>query len=392
MHEWPCTLVFTATAPPSSAAAAQVLARLISGVEEHFFFVHPDDGIIRPRLVSAPVHVKHAFGVLSRSPVLWRFEQHWWYHAAVREGIRQVARSKWDVVLGCHPNLAFALAAAKVAETKGLPYILYLMDLYAESRVNPVEKIWARVSERKLLSEASAVICLTKGVQQYYSRKYDISPILIPHCVTEAEIAMAVASKPPLGVGSPIIVTYSGGVYQARLDSLLAVKQAIEKLNAEGCPARLLVLGKNDPTRLASWGIGGPYVSVRYVEDRTAFMETLRRSDILLSTIAFNSAYPLQDQTCFPTKTFDYFLAGKPILVVAPEQTDYTKYMKVNCAALVVTTLDVDVVVERICKLAKDLVTRQKMADEGFVKLDVHRQKKMQTLLRDVLVRSAKKL
>ena len=385
MHEWPRTLVFTAMSPSSSAASAQVLARLISGAEEQFGFVYQEDGVTRKPMGRASVPVKHPCGNLSRWPVMWRFERLWWYHVAVREGMRQVARLKWDVVLGCHPNLAFALAAAKVAETKGLPFILYLMDLYAESRVNPVEKIWARVTERKLLSEASAVISLTKGLQNHYARKYGISPVLIPHCVTETEIAMAVASKPPLGVGSPILVTYSGGVYEARLDSLLAVKQAIEKLNAEGCPASLLILGKNNPTQLASWGIGGPYVSVRYIEDRLEFMETMRRSDILLSTIAFKSAYPLQDQTCFPTKTFDYFLSGKPMLVVAPGSSDYLLYMKHHRCAITVESPDINFIATAIRQLAADASFRGKVVEAGISRLSEHVRERIQPMFLNTL-------
>jgi len=382
---WPRTLVFTAKDPPSSDASAQVLARLISGAEERFGFVHPEDGTPRQRLTSTSVSVRRALKVMSQWPMLWRFENIWWYHAAVREGIRQVDQSKWDVVLGCHPNLAFALAAAKVARMKGLPYILYLMDLYAESRVNPIDKVWARASERKLLTQASAVICLTKGVQQHYARKYGISPVLIPHCVMESEIAAAVVSKLPLGVGSPIIITYSGGVYQARLDSLLAVKQAIDKLNAEGFPARLLVLGKNDPVQLASWGISGPHVNVRHLNGRGEFMETLRRSDILLSTIAFKSAYPLQDQTCFPTKTLDYFIAGKPILVIAPGNCNYISDMKQHRCAITVESRDVNWITSAIRQLATDMPYRGKLVDAGVLWLNQNGHNRIQPLFLNTL-------
>lgn len=388
MMNWPRILVFTANAPSSSAASAQVLERLTSGAEEHFGYVYQIDDLSRQATTVVYAPVKNAFEALSQRPVLWRFKQFGWYHAAVREGLKQVDNSKWDVILACHPNMAFSLAAAKVARLRGIPLVLYLMDLFAESRVNPVEKVWAGITEEQLLKQASTVVCLTEGVQKYYSHKYYINPVLISHCVTEGEIAEALANKPDLMVGSPITITYAGGVYQARLDSLLVVKQAVEELNAQGYPAKLVVLGKNDPTQLAAWGIGGPNVSVRFIRDRNEFMEQLRRSDILLSTIAFNSTYPLQDQTCFPTKTLDYFLAGKPVLVVAPDRTDYVANMKRNTSAMIVTDLDSHTVAKHILQLATDMVVRKQLVDSGFRRLDAHRRNVMQVLLNKTLARN----
>jgi len=385
---WPRALVFTANAPPSSAASAQVIERLISGADEHFGFVHRADGIPRTKIISAPVIANQAFRVLSRSPILWRFEQLGWYHAAIREGVRQAALSNWDVVLACHPNMAFALAAAKVARLTNLPLVLYLMDLFAESRVNPVERIWARVVEKKLMKQASTVICLTEGVKKYYSQKYTISSVLIPHSVTEPEIAEAIANKPNIKVELPIIVAYAGDVYQARLDSLVVVKQAIEKLNAQGYPVQLLILGNNDPARLTDWDLGGAYVNVCFIKDRSEFMEQLRHSDILLSTIAFKSAYPLQDQTCFPTKTLDYFLAGKPILIVAPGNVDYVTYMKLNSSAMIVTALDSNIVAKCMFQLVTDISIRKQLVNSGFMLLDVHRQKTSQVALKKLLLQS----
>jgi hypothetical protein len=286
--------------------------------------------------------------------------------------------------------MAFALGAARVARTRGLPLVLYLMDLLAEGRANPVERIWARATERKLVKQASAVFCLTEGIRKHYSHKYNISPVLIPHCVTEPEIAEAAACRSSLAVGSPVSITYAGGVYQARLDSLLVVKQAIENLNAQGYPAQLRILGRNDPARLASWGIAGPYVSVRFIADRSEFTRQLRQSDVLLSTIAFRSAYPLQDRTCFPTKTLDYFLAGKPVLVVAPDSSDYVGYMKEKGSAMTVTALDSSVVAKCILQLATDMSIRRQLVASGLKTLYDHNQGSLLESLNRVLLQSVK--
>ena len=167
----------------------------------------------------------------------------------------------------------------------------------------------------------------------------------------------------------------------------MVVKQAIDKLNAQSYPTKLLILGKNDPAQLAAWGIGGPYVDVRFISDRSEFVQELRRSDILLSTIAFKSDYPLQDQTCFPTKTFDYFLAGKPILVIAPGNSYYASYMKDHQCSIAIDSHDVDSISMAIRRLGTDVPHRIKLVEAGESRLQEHLQKSIQPLFLNKLAK-----
>jgi glycosyltransferase involved in cell wall biosynthesis len=377
--------MFAAHAPPSPAASAQILGRRISGAEQYFGIIHQQDRFIGQFLAASCISIKPFLGNYLRWPILWRFEQLGWYWSAVREALRQVNFSEWDVIFAYHPNMAFALAAARVAKIAGKPLVLHLNDLFSESRSNPVEKLWARASEERLMKQASVVICLTEGMQQHYARKYEIDPVFIPHSVTEQEIHTAYAKKQNLEMNSPVVIAYAGGVYQARLDSLIAVKQAIDSLNDQGFPTQLLVLGKNDGAQLASWGLGGDYVDVLFIEDRSEFMNALRRSDILLSTVAFRSDYPLQDKTCFPTKTFDYFLAGKPILVVAPDDSHYAGYMQRYQCGSVTGVLDVQQIAFAIQRLVTDLEYRRKLVESGRRRLQAHSQNRVQPRFRRML-------
>jgi glycosyltransferase involved in cell wall biosynthesis len=133
-------------------------------------------------------------------------------------------------------------------------------------------------------------------------------------------------------------------------------------------------------------------VSVRFVLDRDEFLSLLRQSDILLSTIAFDSAYPLQDQTCFPTKTLDYFAAGKPVLVVAPDKTDYVRYVKQNGSAMAVTALDSSVVAGCILQLATDMNIRRQLVESGFRALHDRSQRPLLESLNKVLLQCVKPL
>jgi glycosyltransferase involved in cell wall biosynthesis len=359
----------------------------LADVESSFAFIHPDPGaepVFHPeRYGSRPVTSPPIAS--SRLPGLWRLNMLFWYRAALRRGLMVAASEKFDVVLGWFPNMAFTLAAARVATRRRLPLVLYFNDLYTEARVNPVERVWARWTERPLFRQATEVVYLTPGLQRHYQSAQGKAGVLIPHCVTVEEVAEALAHKPRLDVASPVQITYAGGIYQARLDSLMAVLEAVRQLNQAGLAVQLNLLGNNDASRLAGWGLQGPWVSTRFVKGREEFMQILRDSDLLVSTLAFRSDYPLQDQTCFPTKTFDYFLAGKPVLVVAPPGTDYARYMKTHGCASVVESLHIPDITQAVRRLAEDGAYREQLVKAGYSRLRAHQQQRLQPMLQEVL-------
>jgi glycosyltransferase involved in cell wall biosynthesis len=385
LTDWPRTLVVTQLAPPSHAASARVIERLIAGVESSFSFVHGDDGIDR---TDYPAHCEavrpRGVATVARSR-LWRLEPLLWSRPAVRTGLALLKRRPADVVVGWHPNLVFVAAAARVAAVRRLPFVLALCDLFVESRVNPVERLWARRLEQKLFKQAVAVVCLTEAMCDFYAPRWGSKCHVIPHSLTSQEIADAVARRPSLVARSPARITYAGGVYQARLDSLIAVKQAVDELNASGVPVSLCILGKNDAALLREMGLHGPYVEAKFVEDRTAYMDELRKADLLLSTIAFQSDYPLQDQTCFPTKTFDYFLAGKPVLVIAPSATSYAQYVQRHACGVLVDSTDTNTVAAAIKALLSNPALRMALVASGFAQSKANAQSVVQPVLRSIL-------
>jgi glycosyltransferase involved in cell wall biosynthesis len=380
-------LVFTVASPACPRPTSQTIQRLLDGGESAFSFIHLDPGheaLYHPERYASWT-VSGAFVAKSSVPGLWRFNMLFWYRAALRRGLVVTASKKFDVVLGWFPNMAFTLAAVKVAARRRLPLVLYLNDLYTEARANPLERLWARWTEPSLFRQAAEVVYLTSGLQRHYQSVRGKVGVLIPHCVTAEEVARALALKPSLDVKSPVQVTYAGHVYQARLDSLLAVLDAVRQLNQAGIAVQLNLLGNNNAARLAGWGLQGPWVTSRFVKEREEFIQILRDSDMLLSTVAFQSDYPLQDQTCFPTKTFDYFLAGKPILVVAPPDTDYSNYMKTHGCGSVVESLHIPDITQAIRRLAQDGAHRAQLVAGGYARLRAHQQQDLQPMLQKVL-------
>jgi len=383
--EWPRVVIAARSAPPSSKASAQVMERLLQGVESHFLFVHAADGVERGGYPARCSAVTSMFAERTAASPLWRFGPLAWYAPALRAVQEAVREHQADVVMGWYPDLAFCVAACEAARRMRKPFVLSLCDLMTESRVNPVERLWGRAIERRIFGHAAAVICLTDAMRDFYAPRWGAKCHVIPHAVSSEEIEAALKSRPSLDVRKPATITFAGGVYQARADALLCIKAAVDRLNADGVKVRLNILGSNNARRLAQEGLLGANVDVCFVEGRDAFMAALRQSDVLLSTIAFQSDYPLQGRTCFPTKTFDYFLAGKPLLVLAPPDTCYADYMRAHDCALLVDTLRTDLAVEALRLLLSEGELRATRVANGFAALQTHAHVHWQPVLNDVL-------
>ena len=76
------------------------------------------------------------------------------------------------------------------------------------------------------------------------------------------------------------------------------------------------------------------------MKNHDELLNQLALSEILFSPVAFYPVYPDQALTCFPTKTFDYIIAGRPILLHAPNNYFYTRYMKKYDSAFISTSDD----------------------------------------------------
>ena len=109
------------------------------------------------------------------------------------------------------------------------------------------------------------------------------------------------------------------------------------------------------------------FTHFEFISDLDELLQRLQQADILFSPVAFKPRYPYQAMTCFPTKTGDYIRANRPILVHAPADYFYTRYMEENQSALCVTSFKAEDLKAGILKLLKekqlqaDLVTNARM-------------------------------
>ena len=151
-------------------------------------------------------------------------------------------------------------------------------------------------------------------------------------------------------VHQPIKFIYAGGLYLNRHKSLVAIANALKKLNKYEVKAELHIytgtknVGKdesllNDGRTSFVHGLVTPEVLKGLYQD----------SDVAIHCESFDLKYRLMTRLSFSTKVIDCFQSGCAILCIAWEEHTALKYLKKEDAAFCVTSVkDIEPMVRRI--------------------------------------------
>jgi hypothetical protein len=88
--------------------------------------------------------------------------------------------------------------------------------------------------------------------------------------------------------------------------------------------------------------------------------------------VAFHPRYPLQAATCFPTKTFDYIEARRPILVHAAADYAYTRYMCDHASAHIVSEFDPLALKNGVLELLSDSELQSQLVNNAVTLAQTH--------------------
>ena len=191
----------------------------------------------------------------------------------------------------------------------------------------------------------------------------------------------------PRIVNNPIKFIYAGGLYLNRHKSLIAIADALRKLNQDEVKAELHIYsgtkmeGKN---------------SSLLNDGRTSFVhglvtpETLKglyqECDVAIHCESFDLKYRLMTRLSFSTKVIDCFQSGCAILCIAWEEHTALKFLKKEDAAFCVTNVkDIESTVTRIVE-NPELIKEYAMKAYECEKKN-HRIEDVQKTLYDSLVR-----
>lgn len=166
------------------------------------------------------------------------------------------------------------------------------------------------------------------------------------------------AEKTNTEIHNPIKLVYLGQVIYGRIYSLIAIAEALEKINADGVKIQLYIytnnpIGEDEKKQLLVKNSVFLMPPVPYTEVPRIMTE----NDVLVFVESFEPRFCNVARLSFSTKICDYLTGNKCILAIGPTNIAPIEYFKDEDAAIVATTKEE--IIMAINKLSDKSVVEQ---------------------------------
>jgi glycosyltransferase involved in cell wall biosynthesis len=219
--------------------------------------------------------------------------------------------------MATYPFPEFLIASFAAARALGLPFYAHMHDLWVDN-IAPGSTM-ARFSARwepVVLRQATRVCCMTEAMQAHYERQYGIATHLLPHTISDEDLAAAPTVIRPASLPKPTVLFVGSVDYDFNLDALKVLAQASELLPSE---YQLLFCTPDDLAGLKSLGISSSRLQARYVSRREV-QQLQSEAHVLIAPLSHKNCSENEVRTVFSTKLLEYLISGRPIIAFSPPQ------------------------------------------------------------------------
>jgi len=325
-------MIVAETLPVGPVGTSIVLRRLLENFRDDEVVLIARHPPARYRRESRSL--RHPYVAIPALPAGIRGERYWRLGSAVTGvavGLAAIRRHRPAALLAVFPYEHALLTGYWLHRLTGLPLMAYLCDLYGEDRDHGWEGYLARWLQPRVFRDAARVLAANQGMVDYYRARYGLDVVALPACIN-----VPIPEPIPLPLpGNRFVVGYSGNVNSTRLDSLLALVQAIG-----GDPAfEIRYLTPQTPDVLRAYGVWAENATASFVADEKELVRRLAACDALFLPLTFDPKENSRDQlaTCFGIKSYEYFLSQRPILLHCPADYFIARYFRERGCGMVVS-------------------------------------------------------
>ncbi|MFA5134763.1 MAG: hypothetical protein WC505_03130 [Patescibacteria group bacterium] len=261
----------------------------------------------------------------------------------VRRGITIVKKNGIEVLIGISGDGLALIAAYVIHKITKKKYILYLFDLYRGNNFSPSIKWLARIVEPTLVRSASKIIVTNSGTKDLYNKRYGNVPIeIIYNAIFSEKYANLNNDYSP---SEPYTIIFTGNIYWAQEQSIVNLIKAIGQINQIKVNLQLYLPKCPDSIKNLVENNERVSISKASPEEIPAIQN---KADLLFLPLAWDTKAPEIIQTATPGKFTDYLIAGRPMLVHAPEYAYVSQYAKKFKLGLVVDHNDISILAQAI--------------------------------------------
>jgi len=269
----------------------------------------------------------------------------------VRIGIRIVRQRGIRRILGISDVGPALIATYLISRCTGVPYALYLFDIYLGNNLLPMNELLAKMFEPRMLKMASVVIVTNERTERFYRKRYgDTFKCAVVH---NSVFPRGYESRrTPYNPSEPYTILFTGQVYWAQERSVMNLVRTMDELRDLRVQLDLYVPNASETLKLAI----GARSNIRLTAATQSEMPAIQCSATLLFLpLSWHTKSLDVIATASPGKLADYLASGRPILIHAPPYTYVNQYAKENGFALVVDEENIEKLKDGIKKLLFDL-------------------------------------
>lgn len=280
----------------------------------------------------------------------------------VREGEKIVQEAKPKSLLGVSDTGQCLLGTYRLAQKTGVPYDLFLFDLWRGNFLKPVDRLVAWYYEARVIKGARKIFVAGEGLARYLKRVYNINCIVLRNPLPEpfpADIETESVTN---------TILYTGSIYWAQEDCIKRLIEAIKGMSIE-----LHIYTPQSKEELARRGIvHQDNVRILPALPSVKISHLQRTASILFLPLTFARKGVKVIETASPGKMTEYLASGRPILVHAPPYSFISQYNKEHASALVVDQPSTAALRAAIEKLTIDQTLVQELTRHGAEEAQKH--------------------
>jgi glycosyltransferase involved in cell wall biosynthesis len=280
-------------------------------------------------------------------------------------GIRIVRKRNIRSIMGVSDIGPALISTYLISRCTGVPYALYLFDIYLGNNLQPVNELLARIFEARLFRTASLVIVTNEGAERFYRRRYGntFKCAVIQNSVFPDDYE---TKRTPYTPREPYSVLFTGHVYWPQERSLMNLMQAIGDLSNSRVQLDLYVPNLSTTSEtLKRFVACHPYIHLSSAAPSQ--MPSIQCSaTILFLPLSWYTRSPEVIATATPGKLADYLASGRPILIHAPPYAYVSEYAKKNHLALVVDEESPTKLQDAIKKLIVDVQYSRRLIENAL--------------------------
>ncbi len=244
-------------------------------------------------------------------------------------------------VVGVYPDLKFLELANFVSKTDDVKFIPYLHDTVVEGLSHTRFKKISKTIQKDVFKESSKILVMSEGMKKLYSQKYGINTIPIVHSFSE-EIEVKKINKDKINES----LFWGGSIYSINKECLKRIEESCLNLNLQ-----LTLSAACTKKKLNRMGFKMKNISILPFLSRKDYIKNIEVQKALVLAIDWPDESPVHEdelRTIFPTKTIEYLISGRPIIVHCPANYFLSEFFKKNGCGIVINDRCIDKMCDQI--------------------------------------------